>query len=186
MLISTFSPLQIRESNYNQNVAHCFMSLEFEQRLLGIEVEGVRASSHCRENLSSGLDCLWYTLQTPRSWTVPGRVWTKLTPLGFFCFPFSFWLRNSFFSRYVNILKQILLICPGSYLLRWLCVCLDFYGSNADGSLISLIINFLEDTSCYYLTCHVVCIWVGETDVKTQGKITVFWRKKDVCCCLKK
>ena len=153
------------------------MNLEFDQRILGMEVEGVRASSLCRENLSIGL-CLQCTLQTPHSWTVLGRALTKLTPVAFFCFPFTFWLINSFFSGYVNILKQILGSCPGSYLLRWLCICLVFYGSNADGSPISFILNFLGDTSCYYLTCNVFCIWVGENGGKPQNKAAVSRRKK--------
>lgn len=83
-------------------------------------------------------------------------------PLFLFASPTAFWLTNAFFSSYVNILKQILANCPGSYLLRWLCICLVFYGSNADGSLISFILNFLGDTSCYYLTCNVFFVCVGK------------------------
>lgn len=60
-MLSTFFPLQTnlnRERNYNPNVAHCyFMSLGFEQRILGMRVEGKRASSHYRESLNSGLYC---------------------------------------------------------------------------------------------------------------------------------
>lgn len=64
-MLSAFSLLWAnlnRESDYNPNVAHCFMSLGVEQRILGMEVEGVRASSHSRENLSSGLLFIKHTL----------------------------------------------------------------------------------------------------------------------------
>lgn len=97
ILILTFSPFQenlSREANYNPMFLY---KVGVEQRLLRMEVEGVRASSHCREDFSSGL-CYWQcTLWTPLFSTVLGRALTKFMPLAFFCFPFPFGLTDSFF-----------------------------------------------------------------------------------------
>lgn len=141
------------------------MSLGVEQRMLWMEEEGGRASLPLVWR-TFPLACIIYsTCFGPHiSWTVFGRALEKFTPLVFFFASHSpFWLTTPFFFRYVNILKQILVDWPGSYLLRWLCICFFvFYGSNSDGGLIGFILNFLGDTSYHYLTCHVCCAWVGK------------------------
>lgn len=66
-MLNTFSPLWeilSGESNYNPNVAYCFLSLGVDQRILGMELEGVRAFSHCMKNFSSGLCYFQCTLWT--------------------------------------------------------------------------------------------------------------------------
>ena len=73
------------------------MSLEFEQRILRMEVDCVRASSVSREILSNGLCYLQCTLQTPHSWTVLVRALTKLTPLPFFLLPIHLLIDKFFF-----------------------------------------------------------------------------------------
>lgn len=55
---------------------------------------------------------------------------------------------------------------------------LGFYGSNADGNLISFVLNFLGDT------LHVMC-FVYENGGRPWDQTAVFWGKRDVCWFLK-
>lgn len=118
-MISTISALQpnlSRESNYNPNVAYYFMGLKFVQRILRLGIGDLRASCPSRE-ASSGLCCFQCIFGTPLILCSSCIDNIYFSFLFFFSFPFPF-LINSFFLRYVNILKQILVNCPGSYLLR--------------------------------------------------------------------